>query len=200
MLHEDADKALQAAGERAVKHDRGLLGVVGGGIAQLEAKRELVVELNRGRLPTAAQTIAHLKVNLGAVKRAVALVDAIGAPRGVPRVLERGFGALPHRDLADKFLRARGQLDIIVQVNERVGLVDHLQKERDLIADLLLGAEDMRVVLAELAHPRGARKRAGHLVSVQGAKLRHRSGSSRYERLSLLKNNIVSGQFIGLRQ
>ena len=61
----------------------------------------------------------------------------------------------------------------LVEAEIAVDRAQQLDEPHRLGRDLLLGAEDVRVVLGEGAHPHDAVQRAGRLVAVAGAELRH---------------------------
>ena len=76
---------------------------------------------------------------------------------------------------------------------------DELQQRRQLAAHLVAGAEDVRVVHRQAAHPGQPVHDAGLLVAVDRAELEGRNGSSRYDRPRARKIRQCIGQFIGLR-
>ncbi len=58
-----------------------------------------------------------------------------------------------------------------LEVEQRIGVEGHLQAAVDLLLDLFLGAEDVPVVLGEVAHAQKAVEHARGLVAVQQARL-----------------------------
>lgn len=79
MLGNDSDEAFQTAQDGAVDDDRTCSGfvyvVVRAAVFEVEALRELEVELNRGALEGTAESVADGDVDLGTVERAVARVE-----------------------------------------------------------------------------------------------------------------------------
>ena len=69
-------------------------------VLQVEPLRHLVIELDRRALPFAADRVGDVEVDLRPVERAVLLVDGVGLAGGVERALQRPFGVIPGRDLA----------------------------------------------------------------------------------------------------
>ena len=64
----------------------------------------------------------EVQVDLRAVERAVALVDRVGEPVRVQRLLERALGVVPQRVVADALVRARRELEpILSKPKTRVG-------------------------------------------------------------------------------
>ena len=80
LLDKQRDEPLEAPEDRAMDQHRRVLGVVGADILQAEALRHLVVELNRGALPAAAERVGHVQVDLRPVEAAIPLGD--GERRG----------------------------------------------------------------------------------------------------------------------
>ena len=74
-----------------------VLGVVGPDVVEVEPLGQLVVQLDGGALPLPADGVGDVEVDLGPVKRAVALVDGIGLANRVERPLEPGLGLVPGR-------------------------------------------------------------------------------------------------------
>ena len=74
-------------------HDRAVILAVGGAVLQFEASRQYEIDLHRAELPRAADRVAHVDVELGAVERAAALVDVerqlVALERVANRVLRR---------------------------------------------------------------------------------------------------------------
>ena len=112
-----------------------------------------------------------MHVDLRPVEGAVARVQLVLQAELVQRVGQLGLGAVPHLVVADALLRARRQLQADPQVEQLIGLEGHPQTRRDLLLHLLLGAEDVRVVLGEVAHAQQPVQHARGLVAVQQAGL-----------------------------
>ena len=91
VLDQDADEALERAQHRAVDHHRPVLVVVGAGVGEVEALRQVEVELERAALPGAADGVGQVHVDLRAVEGAVALVDRVRQPA----VVEHGRQRVP---------------------------------------------------------------------------------------------------------
>ena len=82
------------------------------------------------------------------------------------------LGAVPDRIAADALRRPVGEFDLdIVEAEVAVHREQQLADRDRLAGDLILGAEDVRVVLGEAAHPHDAVQGPGRLVAVTAAKL-----------------------------
>ena len=96
------------------------------------------------------------------------------AARGLHGIAHRLFGPVPHRIAAEALFGAQRQLDGIAEAAQI--LVDHVEQiaeRRDFGDDLILAAEDMAVVLGELAHAHQAVQGAVRLVAVATAHFGH---------------------------
>ena len=110
VLDEEGDEPLEAPEDRPVNDDWAVFGVVGADVLELKPLRQLVVELDRGALPVAADGVDDVKVDLGAVEVALALGDDIGLAGRVERLPELGLGLVPGLGLAQERLRPGRQL------------------------------------------------------------------------------------------
>src|SRR2546422_9185873 len=97
MLDQEADDPLQRAENGAVDHHGAVRLVVRAGVLEPEPLGLLVVELDRGSLPFPPDGVVELDVDLRAVERAAALVEAVGDAAPLQRPLERPLRHLPSR-------------------------------------------------------------------------------------------------------
>ena len=122
-------------------------------------------------LPRAADRVGHVEVDLRAVERAVALVELVRQVVVVQRALQRGLGAVPHVLGADPLLGPRRELQARLEAELLVDREAEVEAADDLFLDLVLGGEDVRVVLGDVADAQQAVQRAGRLVAVHEALL-----------------------------
>src|SRR5271166_1468780 len=94
-----------------------------------------------------------MHVDLGAVEGSIALVDRVGEAVAVQRSRQRRLAAIPQLVGPDPLLRPGRELEPDVDVEDPVGGEGELEHARDLILDLVLGAEQVRVVLSEVTYP-----------------------------------------------
>ena len=95
MLDEDRHEALDGAEHHAVDHDRAVFLSVLAHIFEVEALRQLEVELNGAALPRPADAVFKVEVDLRAVEGAVALVDLVFEPEPFERRPKRVRRVLP---------------------------------------------------------------------------------------------------------
>ena len=86
-------------------------------------------------------------------------------------VAQHALGVIPHRVGADALLRPGRELDqdVAGEAEIRIDREDQVVDLQALGGELILGAEDMRVVLGEAAHAQQAVQRAGGLVAMHHA-------------------------------
>ena len=159
--------------QRAVHHDRPPLAAVAVGEPHVEPFRQIEVELDGRHLPQAAERVAHMQVDLGAVKRAAALVHLVGQLVRLDGAAQRRGGALPTGVVADRLLRARGQVGD--EVGKAVRVPQRKRKAQclaDLVLDLIGGTEQVCVILRQAAYAQRAVQCARALEPVHRAELR----------------------------
>jgi hypothetical protein len=106
--------------------------------------------------------------------------------------------------LVPELVRAHALLgpgrDLVDDLGEAEVAVDLLQERREVRAlgkDLVLGAEDVAVVLREAAHAHEAVERARRLVAVAGAELAVAKRQVAVAAQPLVEDLDVAGQFMG---
>jgi hypothetical protein len=149
-----------------------VVGVVGAGVGQLEPLGHVVVELHGAELPGAADRVGHVQVDLRPVERAVARVEVVLEALVDERLLEPRLGTVPHLLGADALLRAGRELQPRLEAERVVDREAEVQAALDLLGDLLLGAEDVGVVLRDVADAQQTVQRAARLVAVNQPGLR----------------------------
>ena len=164
-----AMKRSKRAEDRAVEHDRAVLGVVLADVGEVEALGRDVVELDGAQLPLAADAVGDVEVDLRAVERAVARLELVRQARASSSAALSAASA--RSQSASSPMRFSGRVASLRRVLEPERVVDAgraaATKRFDLVGDLILGAVDVRVVLRELAHAGEAAERARRLVAVQ---------------------------------
>ena len=172
MLDQDADEALERADDRPVQHHRRAAGVVFGDVLGAEAPRHAEVDLHRAALPRAADAVLEVVLDLRAVEGALAGQHVELHARALECLDQRPFGLVPALVRADALHRPRR--DLVDDVGEAEVAIYLLQQRRVGDAfrqDVILGAEDVAVVLGEAAHAHQAVQRSRGLVAVAGAEL-----------------------------
>ncbi len=173
VLDQHADEALQRPERGAVDHHRPLPLVVLVDVRQLEALRQVVVDLDGAELPGAAQRVLHHEVELRPVEGGLARLFVGVEVRFGDGLADVLLGAGPERVAARVLFGVVGvaERDLRLELLEAQG-VEHLQGEVDdgleLVLDLPGGTEDVRVVLREAAHAGQPAELAGLLLAVDG--------------------------------
>ncbi len=176
MLQQYCHESLHRAERRTVDHDRAVEAVVGALVREVEALREVVVDLDRAELPLAADGVLDHEVELRAVEGSLAVLHD-----GVEPLLRRGpddrrLGLLPVLVRADVLLAVVGvaQRDLrrVVVELERLEDVEHdVDHALELLQQLVGAHEQVGVVLREASDARQTVQLARLLVAVYGAEL-----------------------------
>src|SRR5438270_6993574 len=172
VLDEDAHEALERAEECPVDDHWMVLLVVRAHVREAEADRHLVVELDRSHLPGAPERVGHVQIDLRPVEGPLARRDDVLHLVPFERLFERSLGAIPLLVGAEALLRPCRELRARLQAEQVVEESREVDHRVDLVLDLLLGDEDVCVVLGDVAHPEQAVQRPGELVAVQRRRLR----------------------------
>ena len=110
--------------------------------------------------------------DLGSVESPLPRLQIPGQVLAVQGLLQGVLGLVPELIRANAVGRAGGELvENLLEAEVGVDPVQQVDKGRDLGLNLVLGAENMGIVLGEAAHPHQAVQRAGLLVAVTGAEL-----------------------------
>jgi hypothetical protein len=137
-------------------HHRGGRRPVAAGVVQSQRNRKVKVDLDGGQGLLAAAVIADLHVELGAVEGCLSWSLIVGRPPPVEDLAQLGLGALPHRVAGDVLVPLTAQRQAVAVLGDtehRVGLLDQVDRRRDLVGQLLGRAEDVAVVERHLADP-----------------------------------------------
>ena len=174
MLDEHADEALEGAENGAVEHDRpaplAALVHIGG----VQPFRQHEIHLESAALPVSPDGVAQHEFELGAVEGAFAGIELDLQPCRPHGIHQRGLRLVPDLVLSRADLRTVGEFhQHVVEAEIRIDTLEKGAEALRLRRHLVFGGEDMGVVLREGAHPHDAVQRAGGLVAVAGAELRH---------------------------
>ncbi len=167
LLGQDADEPLERPVDGVVDDDRALEAAIGGAILQVEALGKLVVGLDGGHLPFAAERILDEDVDLRRIERPAAGVERVGHAVLLQPLAKAVLGALPELVGTEPLLGARGELRTRLEAERRVLLAHEREGQADLVVDLVVAAEDVAVVLRQLADAEHARQNAGALLAEQ---------------------------------
>ena len=158
-----------------VQHDRPVRGPVLADVLGAEALRQHEIDLQGAALPVAADGVPQHELELRAVEGALARVQRVVEARRPRTALLSAPSALSQISSLPARLAGRSEnlTAISVKAEVRVDALEQVAERDRLRVDLVLGAEDVRVVLRERAHAHQAVQRARGLVAVAGAELGH---------------------------
>ena len=149
--------------------------VVGADVAEVEALRQVVVDLHGAELPLATDDVFDDEIDLRSVEGGFASLFGEVAAEGGGGGAQGILCLVPVGRVADVLARVRvaqADADAVVLHAERFeDDFDEVEAADDLVLDLFVGAEQVGVVLGEAAHPGHAAELAGFLPAVDGAEL-----------------------------
>ena len=137
MLDQHADETLHRPERSAVDHHRHVSRAVRADVLELEPLGQLVVELHRTQLPTAAQRVLDVKIDLGAVKGTLPRLQYPFQLFVLQGIGKRLFGRIPQHVLTHPFFRTGRQLDAdVLETEVGIDLEEQVDKTGDLVQDL----------------------------------------------------------------
>src|SRR5262249_27368858 len=173
VLDENACEAFERTEHGAVDHHRHGFLAIGRYIERAEPQRHVEVDLDSAALPIAPNGVAQYIFELWPVKSALARVQLIGKTARPDGALERRLCLVPNLVGAHPLLRTVRELDAYVLEAEVTIDRQHLLIEpHAFLGNLILGRENMRVVLREVTHAQQTMQRARRLVAMHLAELR----------------------------
>lgn len=200
MLNQNTDEALDGAKAHAVQHDGALLGAAGVYVLQVKVERHLEVELDGTALPSAAERVLQVEVDLGAVEGAVALVDLIVHMQLLQSGAQALLGARPVLVGTHGVLGAGRKLNVVLKAKLLVHGVDEVDHAHDLVGQLVGTHKQVSVVLVKAAHAEQAVQGAAQLVAVHQANLAGANGQLAIGMRLGGVHQHAARQFMGLMQ
>ena len=155
-----------------MQHDRALARAVLGHVGGIQPLRQHEIDLQRAALPVPPDRVAQHEFELGAVERPLPRVELVLDPGGQARRLQRALGPVPGLVGAGARGGAVGEFDPeTLEPEIAVDRGQQLDEPHRLRPNLVLGAEDVGIVLGEGADAHDPVQRPGGLVAVAGAEL-----------------------------
>ena len=145
-----------------MEHDRAVALAILADIRGVEPLGQDIIKLQRAALPGAADRVSQVEFELGRIEGALArqFLPAIvrgRAPGEAHRLAEVALRLVPHLVRAESLLGPQRELDrIIGEAEIAIDAVEQVAEDPRLLDDLVLAAEDMGIVLGELADAKDA--------------------------------------------
>ena len=150
-----------------MQHNRPVAVAVLGHIFGVQPVRQHEIHLQRATLPVTANGVTKHEFQFRAIERALARVQHSLKLGRVTGIGQRGFSAVPHIILTGAHFRPVREFHAnILKPEIGINRLKKLTEDNRFSGDLVLGAEDMRVILRKGANPHDAVKRTGRLVPV----------------------------------
>jgi len=173
MFDQDAAEPFHGAERGAVHHDRAMRFVIRPNVGKIESFGQIVIHLHRPQLPFAADHVPDQKIDLRPVEGGFARGFHVSDAQAFHRVAQRVLRLVPIGRIPDILRRAWvAQADANPIILHAQGGEDDLHQAEtahDFLRKLVLGDEQMRVVLGEPAHARQAAELAGLFPTINRA-------------------------------
>ena len=141
----------------------------------------------------------HLDVNLGAVEGTITMVVGPWLAKVVKSSLEGFFGLVPLFLSSETVLWARRKLQLVLEAKETVDVLKEVKRLLNLAGELLLGAENVSIVLLEATNSDQTIEGARDLVSVEHTKVGVPERQVTIAVNVVCKHGAVSGTIHGLK-
>lgn len=143
--------------------------------------------------------VEQLNVDFRPIECSVPVVELPRYPRVIQSFLELQLGLSPLGIRAHGRLRPCREEKFVLKTKHPVNLVDELEAAENLLLNLVLGTENMCIVLLEPPDPSKPRESSGELVPVQSSEISH-SNRQFFVRVGLvLEHEAVAGAVHGLQ-
>jgi hypothetical protein len=168
--------------DRPVDGDRSLARRARVDVGEVEAsKPHRETDLDRRRLPLAAEGVVEVDVDPRGVERAVLRLDDVRHARSIEGVLDEALGALPQGWVAERLVGLRREREARLEADPAVRLADLAEEGFQLVGQLVRPDVQVGVVLDELADPGQARQPPGTLVAMDPPELAVADRQVRYD-------------------
>mmetsp|Transcript_41823 Transcript_41823/g.105459 ORF Transcript_41823/g.105459 Transcript_41823/m.105459 type:complete len:239 (+) Transcript_41823:1166-1882(+) len=134
---------------------------------EVEALRQIKIQLNGSTLIGAAKGIFNVDVNLRPIESTITFVEFPLLSSAIQSVLKHCFSLVPDLDFAKEFLRTSGQLEGVEETKLGVDKVHEFQSTGNLAFHLIHSAEDVSVVLNKAAYASQTTQSTSQLVTMQ---------------------------------
>ena len=157
-----------------LQHDRPVAAAVFAHVFGVQPLGQHEIDLQCAALPLPADGVGELEVEFRPIERPVARIQRVPDPGLLHRAPERRFRPVPGLVGSRADFRPIGKprlhlLETEVPVNSR----QQVAETAGFRVDLVLGAEDMGVVLDETTHPHQSVQRTGGFVPMARPEFRH---------------------------
>src|SRR5690606_10852255 len=155
-----------------MQHNRRLARTIFGDILRAQTARQHEIKLQGTTLPEPTQTVAQRKLDLRTVESAFTGLQIPLETCLVQRLFQSPLRLIPVGIITHPIFRTSGQLQLdVIEAKIAIDLQGQSNKVGRLGLDLLIGTENVRIILSEPAHPHQTMQRTRRLVTMTGAEL-----------------------------
>ena len=176
MFGQDADEPLDGTKYHAVNHDRPVFLSIRSHIFRFKTHRKLEIQLDRAALPGPSDGIFQMEIDFRAVKCPVAFIYHIVQAQFVQRLSQTVRSHFPVFIASYAVFRPGGKFHMVLKSKQAVYLVDQPGNSLNLLCNLLLGHEDVGIVLGKTADAHQPVKLSRLFMAVHQPQLAHAQG------------------------
>ena len=153
VFQQDGEEALQGAEDRPVQHDGRAFRAVLVDVVRAESLGHVQIDLQRAALPVTSDGITQHELQLGTIERPFPRIEGVLDPGRLRGSDESLLGMVPNLIPADPLGRAVGKFDAqVLEAEVPIDIQDELGDRDAFGGDLLLGDEDVGIILCEGTH------------------------------------------------
>ena len=166
MLDENTEKPFYGTKYGAVDHDGSPAFVISVDIAEVEPLWKAHIQLNGTALPGTAQSVLDVKIDFGAVKGAIPLVEPVVSAISVQSSPQSFRGHFPLFVRTNGLFGPRGKLQHKSEPELPVYPFSQCESAKNLMLYLVRGHKDVRIILMKSPHPEKPRQDPAQFVPV----------------------------------
>eukprot|EP00123_Amoebidium_parasiticum_P006088 comp17140_c0_seq1/m.15944 comp17140_c0_seq1/g.15944 ORF comp17140_c0_seq1/g.15944 comp17140_c0_seq1/m.15944 type:complete len:345 (+) comp17140_c0_seq1:800-1834(+) len=197
-LRQHSHKALHGAEHSTVHNHRPLDLPIRRAVLELEVDGQLEVQLDGGTLVLAAQRILDRDVDLWAVESTITGVELVALAQCIQALLQLRLSPVPQLQFTHVLLGPGRQLERKRETKQPIHVLDKIKRMVDFVLDLIVGTENVCIVLLESPHTGKAVQCPRELVAVKDTKIGHADGQLTPAACAVAEHQAVAGAVHGL--
>ena len=214
VLEKNSEGSLHRTENSSVDNDWTLLGFLTLAcrlVSEVEANRQLEIELNSGCLMDSVQAILDLDIDLGTVEGTITRIDLPVALSSelIQRLRELSLRLVPELQITHGLLRTSREGQLRTHAKDIVDLLHKVKRGAHFLLDLhpstchsntylLLGTEDVAIILLEATDTSETIESTRELITVEDTKVRETERKVSVGTASVLEHEAVTGAVHGL--
>jgi len=197
VLEEDSEETLDGTEDSTMDHDRTLvlhlsITLSRSHVLQIEADRQLEVELDGGALVVTLKGITDVNIDLRTIEGTISRVNLPWEASAIEHSLEAGLSTVPEGRITHEVLRTGGELHAEVEAKDGVSELDQIKNTSDLLFDLIRAAEDVGIILDETTDTSETMESTAELIAVKNTEFSKTEGQFTIAASTVLEHQAVT--------